>query len=166
VGDDISTTDDLMPIEPFYILAAVMDTNQLTEPTETEKRRAPTRNPKLPRMPNAKNKERGNKILTMLENVETTFTLSANEIAQLQLEDSTLAKSQQQADVEWIIYNDCLHHVQKSTSSFNGSIQLVLPETMRACHNDLLASRVEYFKTLQTVLQWSADHGQGRQASE
>ena len=79
-------------------------------------------------------------------------------MATMQLEDESLKQCRENAvkDVkenQWLIKNECLHHIRKNRSGRKPSLQLVLPltlreEVMKAHHDELLGGHTGFWATV------------------
>ena len=92
------------------------------------------------------------------------FKIPESEMAQMQLEDESLAQCIQTAAKDtaaknWVMHNGCLHHIRRQRRSAKVFVQLVLPKAMHekvmeSYHDELLAGHCGYFKTAQKIQQW------------
>ena len=95
---------------------------------------------------------------------EEPFHIPSEQLAQMQLEDETLAAVIQTAANDkkaekWVMYEGCLHHIRKQKKSKKKYIQLVLPKALReevmlAYHDEVLGGHCGNFKTSQKIQQW------------
>lgn len=102
--------------------------------------------------------------LSVLEKRKQPLTLPPEEIARMQIEDTTLDNMRAVAEKDtnnqnWIVINECLHRIRKRTRASNQVVQLVLPkplreQVMQAHHDDLMAGHMGFYKTTQRISQW------------